>query len=93
VRNEGLSSSLVARLDRGLHCKLKKTLLNDLLGVRRGIESELENGRSQRPEPRIPIFESRTDAQEADVGERIAQERIAALEALGQSLFNFDRSS
>ena len=67
----------------------EKTLFDGLLGARRGIESELENGRSQRPEPKIPIVESRTCAQVADVGERVAQERIVALETLGQFLFNF----
>src|SRR5271170_7839349 len=90
MRNESLSSSLVGRRDRGLHFELKKTILNRLLGARRGIERELENARSQRPEPRILSAESRTYAQLADVGERIAQERIGALEALGQFLFNFD---
>ena len=88
VRNESLSSSLV-RLDRGLLRNFEKTLFDGLLGARRGIESELENGRSQRPEPKIPIVESRTCAQVADVGERVAQERIVALETLGQFLFNF----
>lgn len=91
MRNESLSGSLV-RFDRGLHCKLKKTLFDRLLGARRGIESELENGRLQRPEPKIPIVESETCAQVADVGERVAQERIVGLETLGQFFFNFDCS-
>ena len=88
MRNESLSSSLV-RLDRRLLRNFEKTLFDGLLRARRGIESELENGRRQRSEPKILIVESRTCAQVADVGERVAQERIVALETLGQFLFNF----
>ena len=47
--SESLSGSLV-RLDRRLHCKVKKTLFDGLLGARRRIESELEHGRGQRAE-------------------------------------------
>ena len=88
MRNESLSGSLV-RFNRRLHCNLEKTLFDGLLGTRREIESKLENGRSQRCEPKILIVESGTCAQVTDVGERVAQERIVALEALGQFLFNF----
>ena len=49
VGSESLSGSLV-RLAQRLHCKVKKTLFNGLLGARRRIESELENGRGQRAE-------------------------------------------
>ena len=44
-----LSGSLV-RLAQRLHCKVKKTLFDGLLGARGRIESELENGRGQRAE-------------------------------------------
>ena len=91
MRHERLSSCVI-RLGRVLHLKLKKALLDSLLGARRGIESELENRRGQRSETRIPIVESRTCAQVADIGERVAQERIVALETLCQFLFNFDCS-
>ena len=91
MRNESLGSSLV-RLDRSLLRNFEKTLFDGLLGARRGIESELENGRSQCSEPKIPIGDFRTCAQVADVRERVAQERIVALETLGQFLFNFCRS-
>ncbi len=91
MRNESLSRSLV-RLGRGLDFKVKKTLFDGLLGARRRIESELENGRDKRPEPRIAIVESGTGAYEAYVGERVAQKRIVAFETLGQLPFNSDCS-
>jgi hypothetical protein len=57
MRNESLCGSLV-RLDRRLPRNFEKTLFDGLLRVRRGIESELQNGCSQRPEAKILIVES-----------------------------------
>ena len=88
MRYERLSACLVGPLDRSLLREFGKAILDGLLGLRRGIERELQNRRRQRAdglcEQRIPFDEVRIRAQETDVRQRVAQERVVALETLGQ---------
>ena len=88
MRYERLSRPLVGPLDRSLLRKLSKTILDCLTGRRRGIERKLQNRRRQRADglckQRIPFDEVRICAQQTDVRQRVAQERVVGLEPLGQ---------
>ena len=90
MRYERLSGSLVGPLGRTLLCELDKAILDSLAGLRRRIEGELQNCRRQRADGRgkqgIPFDKVRIRAQQANIGQRVAQERVVALEALGQFL-------
>ena len=74
--------------------RARRKLLDPLLqrhdGIRRAIEREMEGGRRQRAgrghQLRILGAEYAAGAREADIRQRVLQQRIAALEALGQLL-------
>lgn len=73
---EGLSGPLIGPLDRSLIYELDKASLDRLTGLRRRIDSELQDRRRQRADgrgdQRIPCDEVRIRAQQANIGQRVA---------------------
>ena len=90
MRDERLSALPVGPADWSQLRQLDNAILDSLAGLRRGIERELQNRRRQRADGHCeqgnPFDEVRIRAQQTDVSQRVAQERVVALEALGQFL-------